>query len=51
MSDNNIKNKNYITEPNEKNVKYLKKRTKSAILTGINKKFFHHNFHLHFHYL
>ena len=40
MSDNNIKNKNYITEPNEKNVKYLKKRTKSAILTGINKKLF-----------
>ena len=40
MSDNNIKNKNNITEPNQDNVKYLKKRTKSAILTGINKKLF-----------
>ena len=40
MSDNNIKNKNNITEPNENSLKYLKKRTKSAILTGINKKLF-----------
>ena len=40
MSENNVKNKNNITEPNENNIKYIKKRTKSAILTGIYKKLF-----------
>ena len=34
------KSKNNITEPNERNVNYLKKRTKSAVFTGINKRLF-----------